>query len=167
MSNNRLPSDIDQQLDRIIRENYHAIYQYCFWKLRNAEEAQDITQEVFCRFINRADTYQEMGKVRAFLYTIARNLCINWKKHEAKFSTLEFEDKFEIEASYEKTINRIDLENCISKLPQIQQEIILLRFGQELSVEEIARILHTNRFAVYYQIKVALSKLRREYERGE
>ena len=65
----------------IVTENYDAIYKYCYWKLGNSEDAQDITQDVFLNFIRNINTYSDRGKPRAFLYTIAKNLCINCNKN--------------------------------------------------------------------------------------
>ena len=70
-------ADIGEQ---IVTENYDAIYKYCYWKLGNSEDAQDITQDVFLNFIRNINTYSDRGKPRAFLYTIAKNLCINCNK---------------------------------------------------------------------------------------
>lgn len=150
--------------ESVIQDNYDDIYKFCFWKVRNTVDAQDITQEVFYRFINNYDRYQENGKVKAYLYTIARNLCINFQKHKSKYSASEMHDELQTPDTVNQSIMKIDLDRIICKLPEKQQEIILLRYGQELSVEEIAKILHTNRFAVYYQIKLALQKLRQFYE---
>lgn len=46
--------------ESIIQDNYDDIYKFCFWKIRNAEDAQDITQEVFYRFIHNYDRYNHL-----------------------------------------------------------------------------------------------------------
>lgn len=165
MKENRCPPNEPHSLEKIIQENYDGIYQYCFWKVKSAQDAQDITQEVFYKFISNMETYQERGNVKAFLYTIARNLCINWSRHETKYETIAFTDQIKSEDGYERMIDQIDLEKSIRKLSPPQQELLMLRFSQELSVNEIAKIFHTNRFTIYYELKIALRKLRQAYER--
>lgn len=156
----------EECLERIIRENYTAIYQYCYWKLNNLDDAQDVTQEVFYRFIHNADKYREKGKVRAYLYTIAKNLCRNEKKRASRspiiYDGLESADSSDSKDVYEESLNRINMKQLINHLPERQQEILLLRYGQELSAEEIAKIYGTNRFTIYYQIKSALKRLKNE-----
>ncbi len=59
-----------------LEAQYDKIYRYCYFKLHSREAAEDITQETFLRFL-QSESYQEKGKSLAYLYTIARNLCIN------------------------------------------------------------------------------------------
>lgn len=59
-----------------IEEQYDKIYRYCYFRLRSRERAEDITQETFLRFWERKE-YQDTGKALRYLYTIARNLCID------------------------------------------------------------------------------------------
>lgn len=54
------------------------------------------------------------------------------------------------------------MKQLLNNLSERQQEILLLRYSQELSVEEIAKIFGTSRFSVYYQIKTALKQLENE-----
>lgn len=148
--------------EKIVTENYDAIYKYCYWKLGNSEDAQDITQDVFLSFIRNINTYSDRGKPRAFLYTIAKNLCINCnKKHRPDYleSTKEI-----IDISANEKINnitdKITLEHIVNQLPQEQQEVIVLRYVHDLKVNEIAVITGKSRFSVRYRINLALSTIK-------
>ena len=60
-----------------LKEQYDNIYRYCHMKTGHPETAEDLTQETFLRFLE--DTgYQEQGRQLAYLYTIARNLCMDY-----------------------------------------------------------------------------------------
>ena len=59
-----------------IEKQYDRIYRYCYFKLRQREAAEDITQETFLRFLE-SETYQNEGKALQYFYTVARNLCID------------------------------------------------------------------------------------------
>ncbi|NEZ46203.1 RNA polymerase sigma factor [Clostridium niameyense] len=150
--------------EEIVRDNYDAIYKYCYWKVRNIEKAQDITQEVFLRFIKNIDHYSDKGKPRAFLYTIAKNLCINWHK-QYKPEYLEEEQEiidFTSSNVIENVTDKLVLKKFIYELSPEQQEVILLKFGQGLKIKEIASIVGVSRFIVQYRIKRALSILKRK-----
>ena len=64
-----------------LEEQYNKIYRYCYMKLGHRQTAEDLTQETFLRFL--ADrSYQDMGRELAYLYTIARNQCIDYYRKE-------------------------------------------------------------------------------------
>ena len=58
-----------------IEEQYDKIFHYCYYRIRDKNVAEDITQEVFLRFYN--SNYVEQQKEIRYLYTIARKLCID------------------------------------------------------------------------------------------
>ena len=57
-----------------IYEQYEKVYRYCYYKVKNAALAEDLTQETFLRFFSHP-SYSKSNKQLAFLYVIARNLC--------------------------------------------------------------------------------------------
>ena len=77
-----------------IEEQYDKIFHYCYYRIRDKNVAEDITQEVFLRFYN--SNYVEQQKEIRYLYTIARNLSIfpqktssdivgrGWMRHNKK-----------------------------------------------------------------------------------
>lgn len=150
-------------VEDIIRDYYDDIYRYCYWKVKNSFDAQDLTQETFLRFVRNLSDYSERGKPKALLYTIARNLCASWYAKEARqpsaLSLSEAGDIISAEAETEKIENKLVLGQCIKTLPAQQQEIILMRYGQELQINEIAKIMGMNRFAVMYRLRSALKAL--------
>lgn len=153
----------EDEIEIIVRENYDSIYRYCYWKIGNSSEAQDISQETFLRFIENLTNYANQGKPRALLYTIARNLCINWHK-KIKPCSLDEEQSIVDTSSlniYEQIEDKLSLERHINELPEEQQEAILLRYGQELKVNEIATITGTTRFVVMYRLRNALATLKK------
>lgn len=151
--------DIEEQYDKLLR--------YCYMKTMNRELAEDIVQETFTRFFVQ-DTYRNSGKQLAYLYTIARNLCIDTYQ---KPSTESIESIHELaaEKKYEPE-NRIDaivLEKELEKLPEELREIIILRYTNEVPVVEIARIMNLSRFAVHRRLKEGLAILKQNLLEGE
>lgn len=68
-----------------IDEHYDKVFRFCYWKVHNKEIAEDITQETFLRYFK--SNYQEKGKELNYLYTIARNLCIDeYSKSKIEFT---------------------------------------------------------------------------------
>ena len=71
-------------LNDLIRSYYLEIYKYCFWHIKNKEQAEDITQETFYKAIRFLNAYKNIGTFRAFLYKIALNTCIDYQKKKTE-----------------------------------------------------------------------------------
>lgn len=156
-------------IEEMIRENYADIFRYCFWRTKQRSDAEDLTQETFLCFINSLSHYSDRGKPKALLYTIARNLCINWHKRmkPLPLSDETLENISFVEADKEVEIaNRLTLHKYMNQLPKDQQEILLLRYYLELQVNEIAKTLGISRFAVMYRLRIAMKNLRQDIRKG-
>ena len=146
-------------------ELYDRIYRYCYMKTRHPQTAEDLTQETFLRFL-RAHSFEECGKNAAYFYTVARNLCTDFYRSK-KTEPLERADEMRAEDCSEDQTTRIVLEEALKQLPQEEQELLFLRYTNEISAGETAKIFGISRFAVYRLAKRALNRLRYELKRRE
>jgi RNA polymerase sigma-70 factor (ECF subfamily) len=126
--------------------------------LRDATEAEDLAQNVFVQVYKSADRYKTTAKFSTWLFTIARNLCLNEirrrSRHPAESLDAphpehadqplhQFEDKHTT-APPEKLLHgelEQKIEEALAELPEKQRMAILLCRQEELSYEEIAEIL--------------------------
>lgn len=143
-----------------IEEQYDKIYRYCYFKLHSRETAEDVTQETFLRFLAN-DTYRDTGQVLQYLYSIARNLCIN-EYHRPQAEALP--DEMEAAFSEDGLLTAISLQAALSELDPEEREMLLLRYTNEVPVTVICRIFRLSRFAVYRKISKALKKLQDRLE---
>jgi RNA polymerase sigma-70 factor (ECF subfamily) len=127
------------------------IYRFVFFKLGNKEEAEDVTSMVFLKCWNYIyeGNLEKHDTLKPLLYKIARNAVIdhyrsNQDKHIVSLETAE-ETSDEKQNIYEQTITNIDFQSLVKeKLPLLKDEyrdVIILRFINELSVSEIAKVL--------------------------
>lgn len=145
-----------------LEEQYDKIYRYCYFKVQSRETAEDITQETFLRFLENK-TYKDTGKSLHYLYTIARNLCIDEYRRK-KDEPLENEiPENNLE---DHMLTKISLKTALSQLNEIDRELLLLRYVNEVPVSEISKIYGISRFAMYrkilHAVKSLKSKLREE-----
>lgn len=154
--------DIEQQYDKLLR--------YCYMKLRDRALAEDLTQETFIKFFESKD-YHSIGKEMAYLYTIARNLCIDYfrKQKEELIEDLpaKIQEMPDSSDKVESIVDQLSIEQALDHLTDDEREAVVLRFSGELSVEDIAKTMGISRFAVRRRISSALEKLRKEMERNE
>lgn len=155
-----------------ISEQYEKIYRYCYFKVNNRCLAEDLTQETFLRYFAQT-SYVHRGKQLAYLYTIARNLCIDFyrkpKRGELAVEAFAEEDcsgsRMLTEKLAENPMEQVEtalhLQMAVEKLPEEMQELILLRYVNELSVREICNITGLSRSSEYRMEREALKRLKR------
>lgn len=145
---------------------YHeAIFRYCFWKARDREVGQDLTQETFMRFYLCLQRQEKILNARAFLYRIAHNLFINHvrKKKEASLDQLQ-------EAGFEPAVDpwhqtrcHLDVERPLKKLDQLEapyRQVLHRRFILGLAPAEIATMSGETSNTVSVRIFRGLKHLR-------
>ena len=165
-----------------LEEYYDDIYRYCFFRMQDHSLAEDLTQEAFLKFLETS-TYHDRGKPLAFLYTIARNLCIDHIRHKKTrpesvincdisiFSDAAHSTEgtaFSPTASVsELTDTSIVLVQALQTLSESDREIICLRYVLELNPGEIGRIMNLSRFVAYRRLKRALKLLKNQLRKED
>ena len=143
-----------------IEEQYDKIYRYCYFKMYDDQIAQDITQETFLRFCKQGLNLGS-DKELPYLYTIAKNLCIDHFRRRTTESLEEITEEV-IDDPTEDLISNLTLRMTISKLPEDEQELIFLRYVNEISITAICKITGLSRFAVYRKLSKSLKWLKEE-----
>ena len=139
-----------------IGEQYDKVYRYRYFKVHDKRLAEDLTQETFLRYFMQ-HSYIHRGKQLAYLYTIARNLCIDYyRRHQEEGLKEEI-----AENPMEGVENSLQLRMAVEKLPERMQELILLRYVNEVSIKEICRIMGMSRSSIYRMEQEALERLRK------
>ena len=146
-----------------IEGQYDKIYRYCYFKLFDKQLAQDITQETFLRFY-RHELSIKKNQELPYLYTIAKNLCIDAFRKKP----VESLDVISEDAAYDPTeqwINDFTLKTIIAKLPHDEQDILYLRYASELSIVSISKIIGLSRFVIHRKILKTLKWLEEELKK--
>ena len=141
-----------------LSQQYDKIYRYCYFKLNHRETAEDITQETFLRYFDSAQ-YEERGKSLQYLYTIARNLCIDEFRKKPLEQLPEVQKEADME---ERLLTSLSVKEALCKLDRESQELLLLRYVNEVPVSVICNIMGISRFAVYRKINNALNKIKEQ-----
>lgn len=140
-----------------LQDQYDKIYKYCYFKVKNKDVAEDLTQETFLKYFSQ-NSYINRGKPLAYLYTIAKNQCIDYFR---KTQTFPLEDNLILNDNVDSILTNLAVKQAIDTLPENLAEIILLRFCNELGIGEIAAFLNISRFTVYRKINYALGILKK------
>jgi|SRR5919197_2011710 RNA polymerase sigma-70 factor (ECF subfamily) len=133
---------------RLYDRHVDAVYRYIYYRVRDDAEAEDLTSEVFMRALKAMRRYEPRQAFLAWLYRIARNAVIDRARRGGR--QVAFEDALEhplpehvVEPDVE-LLARSDsdaLRKALRKLTPLQQEVIILRFLEGFSTQEVARLV--------------------------
>lgn len=140
-----------------IEEQYDKIYRYCYFRVKNQHTAEDITQETFLRFFE-SSTYKDTGRPLAYLYTIARNLCM---EEFRKVPSQELKEELVQTGFEEEVIERQVLQQAMSALTKEEEELLLLRHVNQVSYADLCKLYGKSRFALYRELSQIIGKLER------
>ncbi len=152
-------------VDELIEAYYPEILRYCLWHAPNKDLAEDAAQETFLKVIRFFDRYTHKGKFKPFLYRIAANTCVDlWRKERDQDIPLE---EMTSEPAYEDPeLAAMELRQLVRGLPEELQEIVLLRFGQDLTLREISQVVDLPLRTVQSRLRSALKQLKKEFTEG-
>jgi RNA polymerase sigma-70 factor, ECF subfamily len=155
-----------------------AVFNFILRYVGDKETAEDLLQETFMRVIKGADAYKRQAKFTTWLYTIARNLCVDQtrrRKHR-KHASLDApmaadEDSGTLldvipgdeMASDRKSVNKQlyqRLQGAIGALSEEQREVFLMREFLDMPFKQIADVVGVPENTVKSRMRYALEKLR-------
>jgi RNA polymerase sigma-70 factor (ECF subfamily) len=170
----------DEKAYRELVERYQRqVYSLALRMVRQAEDAEDLTQETFVRMFKALDRYDPTRPFGAWLFTIASRLCIDhlrrrrmkpisivrWDPSSEEERVIEAEDPGlkpdEVTEHGEEARN---MQRLIDALPPHYRIVVILRHQQDLSYEEISEALHLPLGTVKARIHRARSLLKRRIE---
>lgn len=147
-----------------IEKQYDKIYRYCYFKLYDEQLAQDITQETFLHFYRR-ELNLDKSRELPYLYTIARNLCVDEFRRKPVGSIENIAEEAAAYDDSERWIDSLTLRAAMEALPQEEQELLFLRYVNEISIASICKITGISRFAVYRRLSKSLKRLKEMLEK--
>ncbi len=143
-------------LDELIVRYQHRLLRYLLFLTGNREMAEDLFQEVWMRVLTRGGQFNGKARFETWLFTIARNLVIDQRRKRTLASLDELietgtdDDRpmtFEVADHQPSPLDRFasmeDRETIASALLQLDtlyREVLVLRFHEELTLEEIAKV---------------------------
>ncbi|MDW7992692.1 MAG: sigma-70 family RNA polymerase sigma factor [Anaerolineae bacterium] len=150
------------------------VYRYFFYRTGDVQDAEDLTARTFYRILKHLPRYQERGlPFSAWVYRIAHNVVANWLRDRSRHPVVGLESLRGIPTPEGDLIARLEereeqeaLIQAIRRLPPDRQELLYLKFVEEMSNAEIGAILGRSEGAIKSLYHRTLVELRRQL-RGE
>ncbi|QRN86656.1 sigma-70 family RNA polymerase sigma factor [Clostridia bacterium] len=174
--------DVDAFEQLIIRYE-KKIYSICFYFLKNREDAEDAAQEIILKLYKKLGSFRQEAAFSTWMNYVASNTCRDYLRKRKRNKVLHLDDDIQTEdgqisrelpseeSTPEERIENKELgvlmQDTIAKLKEDHREILLMREYQELSYEEIAKILEISVGTVKSRIYRARKDLKALLNQGE
>jgi RNA polymerase sigma-70 factor (ECF subfamily) len=145
------------------------IYRFVVIKVGRREDAEDLTHQVFLSAWKKIGEYEHLGHpFSSWLYKIARNLVIDhYRTNKIEINLEEADDANDLgyvpsgEADVELSLAMDKVTEAIRRLSQSHQDIIVMRFVEDLSIKEISASLGESESVVKVRQHRAMQKLKK------
>lgn len=149
-----------------IENNQEKLYRVAFSYLKNEESALDVVQESIEKALKNIYQLKEKEYIKTWFYRILINECLQYIKKNKRIITCELQEiENKIDWNDNITTEGIDLYNYIQKLNEKVRIVIILRFFEDMKIEEIATITKTNVNTVKSRLYKGLKELKNLIER--
>lgn len=166
-------------LDRLIEQYQHRLMRYLTYLVGNSHTAEDLFQETWLRVLERGARYDGEHNFGTWLFSVARNLAIDYMRKKKPESLDAQSDTgspgptpvspepsaFEVVAGFEQSERILAALACVQ--PEYR-EALVLRFHEELSLDEIAVVTHaplgTVKSRIYRGLSALMPRLKRALE---
>ena len=168
--------------NELMNRHQSKIYSYIYSMVNNPETANDIFQETFTKVVSKmGDTYNEQGKWIAWVMRIAHNATIDHIRKQKRYvdvnswydeenSKADYFDRLDDSSIIDADEQMVDKEmksslmGHISKLPEEQRSVVLLRHYYEMPFKEIAELTSVSINTALGRMRYALINLRKHFE---
>ncbi|CAM5793860.1 MULTISPECIES: RNA polymerase sigma factor [Brevibacillus] len=163
-----------EALVELLRTIETSVYRSAFYILGNEQDALDAAQEALIRIYRKIDTYQEKAKFSTWVQRVVSNVCMD--KFRAKKETVSIDeheliipDRNNVEDEILLNSLSQDIKAAIGKLPKQYRMVVVLRYLEDFSYQEIAEALELplNTVKSYlFRARQQLQELLHDYEKG-
>ena len=166
-------------LDRLIEQYQHRLFRYLVYLTGNRTTAEDLFQETWVRVLERGRQYDGKSKFETWLFAIARHLLIDTLRRKSAASldalrdpeegTAPYEPAAEGPSAYEWLAGReqeAQVTAAIACVPAVYREVLVLRFQEDLKLEEIAGVVGAPVSTVKSRLYRGLEAIRQALQGG-
>lgn len=154
--------DVRETLIEYIKDNQEKLYRVAFSYSKNEEYALDIVQEAIEKALKNIDRIKEKEYVNTWFYRILINECLQYVKRKKRIITCDLQQiENKIELNNNLDTDGIEIYKCIQSLNEKLKTVIILRFFEDMKIEEIAKITKSNVSTVKSRLYKALKELKK------
>lgn len=147
-------------LIRCITENQENVYRLAYSYVKNSEDALDIVQDSIQKAFVSSGKLKNAESMKSWFYKIVVNTSLDFLRKHKKIQVVDETALETFQPGSEDVYHDIDLERALDELPAIYRTVIVLRYFEDLKIEEIANVLSENMNTVKSRLYQSLRMLR-------
>ncbi|MFA5841904.1 MAG: sigma-70 family RNA polymerase sigma factor [Candidatus Paceibacterota bacterium] len=164
--------DKKRQFTGIYEREADGLFRFCFLRTSNREQARDIAQDAFMRLWQTLMDGKDIVHERAFLYTVTRNLIIDWYRKSKSESLDALSDEGDAGEYPDMEAHKLitfsaearEVLSAIRELDPIYREATYLRLVEEMLPQEIGRLLDLSANTVSVRVNRGIEQLRTRFK---
>jgi RNA polymerase sigma-70 factor (ECF subfamily) len=151
-----LKEQIAEYVIKYKENHYRLAYSY----VKNVDDALDIVQESICKAISSMDSLKDTNYIKTWFYRILVNTSLDFLRRKGKIDIVEEGILMSLDSGTVDEYENFDLQRALNNLPDNCRTLIILRYFEDLKIEEIAEILNENINTVKTRLYKSLEMLR-------
>lgn len=153
----------DKSEDKVIAfiiENKENFYRLAFSYVKNAEDALDIVQDSIEKAILKKESLMDNQSIKSWFYKIVVNTSLDFLRKHKRMSVVDEGTMEFLGSSKTDVYQDMDLKRSLDELPMKFRSVIILKFFEDLKIDEVAEILQENKNTIKTRLYRALELLR-------
>ncbi len=155
---------LEKEFEDYIIRHKEAIYRLAYSYVRNSDDALDMVQESIYKAFTSLDSLKDFGAIKTWFYRIVVNTCLDFIRIRGREIVAGQEYLIDNSPGASDSYSDIDLNRALGELPDNYRGIIVLRYFEDLQLNQIAQVLDININTVKTRLYRGLDLLRIEME---
>ncbi len=160
-----------KEIETLFRQHYAAMYRLARTILYDADESKDVVSDVFVRLLHNNPSVQ-VEKMEGYLMMAVRNRCLDVLSHKSvreqveKLFSEELKQRHIIARNEDERLDRL-MQYIEGELPPLSQQILRLRFLQEMTYEEVAQEVGVSKVTVYNHLWLSMHRIKEYFSKNK
>lgn len=152
-----------QLFNEFIMQNMDGAYRFAYSYVKNHQDAEDIVSQSIIKALSHIGSLKKSEYMKSWFFKILINTALSFLRKKKKVVYLAHEDLDALGSSSDRYQDN-DVKEMVGKLPERYREIIILRYFEDFTLQEIARTLDMNLSTVKSHLYKALKLMKLEEE---
>ena len=160
-----------KEIETLFRQHYAAMYRLARTILYDADESKDVVSDVFVRLLHNNPSVQ-VDKMEGYLMMAVRNRCLDVLSHKSvreqveKLFSQELKQRHIIARNEDERLDRL-MQYIEGELSPLSQQILRLRFLQEMTYEEVAQEVGVSKVTVYNHLWQSMHRIKEYFSKNK